>query len=279
MPWKEITDRLDNLPCFVIVDEKRMPPPGMESAYNIYVDAEQAQAELLEAQSKFPDIGLRLVVVGLGFALERPAARVVASAADVKLARSLPGGSDIDWDGASAKWAESAVGNGSPSVPLFGSFGLQQRDPEGVRDLVTPLFLSCADAELVLAQVEQQSGRSAGVLRATSVQEMARMMNKGELSDPGKMRFVAPSASLRFCRAMDEAEEQQQQQAAGATGADGDEEGVREENYAEGDRGLAGDLRDAAAAANQAAARRALTTLFDGDRISRPAQDAGLFPE
>ena len=45
MPWKEITDRLDNLPCFVIVDEKRMPPPGMESAYNIYVDAEQAQAE------------------------------------------------------------------------------------------------------------------------------------------------------------------------------------------------------------------------------------------
>ena len=61
MPWKEITDRPDNLPCFVIVDEKRMPPPGMESAYNIYVDAEQAQAELLEAQSKFPDIGLRLL--------------------------------------------------------------------------------------------------------------------------------------------------------------------------------------------------------------------------
>ena len=216
-------------------------------------------AELLIAQARFPDLDLRLVAVGAGFALERAAATLVSCAADVERARYLPGGDAIDWDGGSASWAESATGNGSPSVPLFGSFGLQQRDPEGIRELVTPLFLSCAEAELVLAQAEQASGQSAGALRATSLQEMGRMMTSGELSDPGKIRFVPPSASVALCKELDAAAE------------------AEEEEYADGDPGLAGELR-AAAAAKQAAAQRALTTLFDGDRSSRGAMDAGLFP-
>ena len=260
MPNSELQERLDGVPCFVVVDESRRPPPGMESDYSIYVDAEQARAELLDAQARFPDLGLRLVAVGAGFALERPAATLVSRAADVERARYLPGGDAIDWDGTSASWTESATGNGSPSVPLFGSFGLQQRDPEGIRELVTPLFLSCADAELVLAQAEQASGQSAGALRATSLQEMARMMTSGELSDPGKIRFVPPSASVGLVKELD------------ALAA------LEEEDYAEGDPGMAGELR-AAAEAKKAAAQRALTVLFDGDRSSRGAMDAGLFPE
>ena len=264
MSSTDIDERLDELPCFVIVDALRQPPPGTEDRYRVHVDAATAEAELADARARHPDLDLRVVAVGMGFGFGRPAAVVTPSAAEVQLAQALPGGDEIDWITGDAA--------DNPTLPIFGCFSLRQLDAED--RLVTPLFLCCDDAELALATAEEATGTPPGPLRSTSVQEMTRMMAAGELSDPQAMKFVPPTSSVRLCARLDA-------ELLSSGGSDETEDETAEDDEAalmERPTWLEDEVKAAAASPDLGEARRALTSLFDGDRRSRGARDAGLFP-
>ena len=69
LPWAELYDALDELPCFVVVDPQRLAyTAGTDDRVCLHVDPANARQELKAAQAQAPGLGLRLEPVGLGFA-------------------------------------------------------------------------------------------------------------------------------------------------------------------------------------------------------------------
>jgi hypothetical protein len=259
LPWAELCSTLDELPCFTVVDGQQLAFTGYKAWTDVrarlHVDAAAAEAELASARSEAPELDLRLQAVGLGYALTRSgggtssggspsAARLFPCEADVEHARRLVGGDEIDWS--------------RDEVPLFFCFQLQRRDEQGGR-LVTPLFLSYADADAAVAAAEAATARAGGSmskpleLRSTSLSTFARRLVEGGVADPLSVRFVPPLASVRLCAAL---------KPLAAT----------MEGTMEGSAGLP--------PPTDSIARQALTVLFDGTRSGASARNAaGLFPD
>lgn len=254
LPWAELCSTLDELPCFTVVDGQQLAFTGYKAWTDVrarlHVDAAAAEAELASARSEAPELDLRLQAVGLGYALSRSgggtssgspsAARLFPCEADVERARRLVGGDEIDWS--------------RDEVPLFFCFQLQRRDEQGGR-LVTPLFLSYADADAAVAAAEAATARAGGSmskpleLSSTSLSIFARRLVEGGVADPLSVRFVPPLASVRLCAAL---------KPLAAT--------------IEGSAGLP--------PPTDSIARQALTVLFDGTRSGASARNAaGLFPD
>ena len=261
LPWAELCSTLDELPCFTVVDGQQLAFTGYKAWTDVrarlHVDAAAAEAELASARSEAPELDLRLQAVGLGYALTRSgggtssgspsAARLFPSEADVEHARRLVGGDEVDWS--------------RDEVPLFFCFQLQRRDEQGGQGgrLVTPLFLSYADAEAAVAAAEAATARAGGSmskpleLRSTSLSTFARRLVEGGVADPLSVRFVPPLASMRLCAAL---------KPLAAT----------REGTMEGSAGLP--------PPTDSIARQALTVLFDGTRSGASARNAaGLFPD
>jgi hypothetical protein len=261
LPWAELCSTLDELPCFTVVDGQQLAFTGYKAWTDVrarlHVDAAAAEAELASARSEAPELDLRLQAVGLGYALTRSgggtssgspsAARLFPCEADVEHARRLVGGDEIDWS--------------RDEVPLFFCFQLQRRDEQGDQGgrLVTPLFLSYADAEAAVAAAEAATARAGGSmskpleLRSTSLSTFARRLVEGGVADPLSVRFVPPLASMRLCAAL---------KPLAAT----------REGTMEGSAGLP--------PPTDSIARQALTVLFDGTRSGASARNAaGLFPD
>jgi len=261
LPWAELCSTLDELPCFTVVDGQQLAFTGYKAWTDVrarlHVDAAAAEAELASARSEAPELDLRLQAVGLGYALTRSgggtssgspsAARLFPCGADVEHARRLFGGDEIDWS--------------RGEVPLFFCFQLQRRDEQGGQGgrLVTPLFLSYADAEAAVAAAEAATARAGGSmskpleLRSTSLSTFARRLVEGGVADPLSVRFVPPLASMRLCAAL---------KPLAAT----------REGTMEGSAGLP--------PPTDSIARQALTVLFDGTRSGASARNAaGLFPD
>ena len=258
LPWAELCSTLDELPCFTVVNGQQQlaftgRKAGTDVRARLHVDAAAAEAELAAARSEAPELNLRLQAVGLGYALTRSgggtpslslsvpsAARLCPCAADVERARHLVGGDEIDWS--------------RDEVPLFFCFQLQRRDEQGGR-LVTPLFLSYADADAAVAAAEAATARAGGTrskpleLRSTSLSTFARRLVEGGVADPSSVRFEPPLASVRLCAAL---------KPLAAT--------------MDGSAGLP--------PPTDSIARQALTVLFDGTRSGASARNAaGLFPD
>ena len=213
MPRSAILSRLDALPCFVVVDAYRVPPPPSEGDDSpltpLYLCCEAAKTALKKARIRHPTLDLSIQPVGLGFAfglcggeksggtsdlsLSEGGTRLVASRREVSAARSLPGGERADWEA---------------SVPLFGCFSLRQVGREGSGregSTVTPLYLSRDDAALAIAEAEAERRRAGGggfeplELRTIPLREMVSNMERGLLNaDPHSFTFVPSRASVAF---------------------------------------------------------------------------------
>ena len=269
LPWVDLCAELDQLPAFVVVDsvtQTAFVPKDEHPRMHVNVDA--ARAELAAARSRAsPGLELRLQPVGLGFALTRSGgapllesgsqytAVLVPSASDVRRARGLAGGDEIDWDR-------------GDEVPLFFCFQLAQRRADR---LVTPLYLCAAEADKALDAAQVAAGADGAdgaislTLRATSLQTIARLIVDGGVRDPTALRFVPSRAAIALAAELVPLQEASTEEAS-------TEEEARHLRSAASAPG--------APAPTEAIARQALTSLLDGSRTSsRQARDAGVFPD
>lgn len=106
---------------------------------------------------------------------------------DVLFARILPGGEDVDWD--------------AGAIPLFGSYSMRRRLTDGQE--VTPLFLSGSDARQAVEEATPTSGEPPE-LRSLSLQQMVNDIVTGKVKNPDAIHFVAPSASVRYLRQIED---------------------------------------------------------------------------
>ena len=189
-----ILDRLDQVPCFVIVDALRLPPPDDSDITSLYLSTSEARVALAAAQERHPSLQLEIQPVGLGFALDSPTACLVPAAMEVARARDLPGSEEIDWD--------------ASTVPLFGCPSLQQLDREG--NVVSPLFFSCDDAAAAIAAAEVAAMARGDesmmelAMRTISLQDMTRRMEQGMSADPADFAFVPAADALRLLATLDQ---------------------------------------------------------------------------
>lgn len=241
LPRATIIERLDRVPCFVVVDMTRAPPPDSDERTLLYLCAAEAEEALISAQQRHPTLKLSLQPVGLGFGLDSATSRLVPATAQVERARTLPGSEQIDWDAA--------------TVPLFGNDRLGQLDRNGA--VVSPLFLSCDDASAAIDSAEvaalARGDESMQTLEmnTVSLQDMVRRMEEGMSVDPSAFAFIPPATSLRLLDSI------------AASGVD---------------PAMDATDGDANSADPEELAREALRATFDGSRPSKPARDTGLFP-
>ena len=201
LPYAELISALDELPAFAIVNAENAPLEFEDEETGrkvslFFVDVATAQAQCARFAAQFPSLGLRLMPVGLGMALQRSRERgdrLVPSEADVAAALQLEGGGAIDWD--------------AGDLPLFGCYQMRLPRRGGGGEPAKPLFLCHADAKAALAAADPSGALE---LVATSLQRMADLMVDGQLDDPRGMLFLPPRASVQYCS---------ERAAAGADGA------------------------------------------------------------
>lgn len=242
MTTSEIIERLDALPCLVVVDGHRKLPPIKDdgaSHTQLHLCVASAMRDLDAARKLNPGLQLSLQPVGLGLALAQPEGVVVVpSDTDLLRARDLPGGEEIEWD---------TLAPPAP-VPLFGCYALKRVAEDGT--VVTPLFLACDDAEAAIAEAQataRANGESTELeLRSTTLESMLQMMSTGQVSDPYAICFVPPRPLKDFLATVEPLE------AVAST-----------EDELLQDPQIAGQI---------------LAAQLDSDRRSRTVRQTGLFP-
>ena len=243
MAISEIIERLDALPCLVVVDGHRHLPSLKDDAASrtqLHLSVASATRDLDAARKRNPGLQLSLQPVGLGLALAQPEGVVVVpSDADLLRARDLPGGDEIEWD---------PLATPVP-VPLFGCYALKRVAEDGT--VVTPLFLACDDAEAAIAEAQataRANGESTELeLRSTTLESMLQMMSTGQVSDPYAISFVPPRRLREFLATIEPLEAV-----------------VSTEDELLQDPKIAGQI---------------LAAQLDSDRRSPTVHQAGLFPE
>ena len=191
--WPRLQAELDQLPCFTCVNSEGAPLgyelDGKPLAI-FFADVERAQQELEMAQGKYPELGLRLMGVGLG---DVHARRAVGTAMLVPAAEALAGAGD-DWN--------------SETLPLYTCLRMSSGHPDGSNR--TPLFMNPKDAQASLDRALEMASQGQALgeaqkaqlsLVCTSLDAAVDMVLSGREKDAceaGRFSFVAPRDSLLF---------------------------------------------------------------------------------
>jgi len=148
---------LDEVPVFTCAN-RQGDPLGYERDGKplaiFFADAARAKQELEIANGKFPELGLRVIGVGLGEAYKRTRE---GSALLVASAEALAGAGD-DWDDA--------------QLPLYTCLTLSQEQPDGTA--ATPLFLCPNDARTSLENAIS-AAKAAGPLSSQMLEALQLM--------------------------------------------------------------------------------------------------------
>lgn len=200
--WPALEKHLNTLPVFTCVNNEA-EPLGYErdgKPLAIYfADVERAQQELSTMGAKFPQLGLRLIGVGLGAVFRQ---HMEGSALLVPSQAALAGTGDEEWT--------------SETLPLYTCLSLSSQVAEYTAlDLpvgapTTPLFLDPGDAQASL-EAAREAAKARGMpeqqlaqlqLMCTSLPQAVEIVLSGREADTcgDRFQFVAPRRSLAFLR-------------------------------------------------------------------------------
>ena len=155
-----------------------------------FADIARAQQELEMAEEKYPELGLRIMGVGLG---DVHARRAMGTALLVPAAEALAGAGD-EWN--------------SETLPLYTCLRMSSGHPDG--STRTPLFMDPKDAQASLdkalgtasqGQALSEARKAQLSLVCTSLDQAVDMVLSGREKDAceaGRFSFVAPRSSLLF---------------------------------------------------------------------------------
>jgi len=207
--WPALRSLLDQLPCFTCVNSNG-DPLGYERegrALSIFfVDVARAEQELEGATAKWPELGLRLLSVGLGDAYERSCrGDAVVVPSQTALARA-----GADWDSETLPlftclaMSKPAADSGSPTIPFF-------MDPDDAQANLDAAIGQAAE-RLTEEQLAQLQLVCTPLPRAVDIivsgEEKAFCAKWGTSAE--SFQFVAPSSSVNYLRAaMEELERRQ----------------------------------------------------------------------
>ena len=208
--WTSLKKHLNTLPVFTCVNAEGEPLGYEKDGQPLaiyFADSERAQQELKTMGGQFPELGLRLIGVGLGDVFQQS---TEGTAMLVPSQAALAGAGD-EWD--------------SETLPLYTCLAMTSLAPaasgldypEG--SPTTPLFMCPADAQASL-----ESALAASKANGASEEQLAQLQlvvtglptavdlvvsGKEQETCGDKFQFVAPRTSLYFLR-----EEQQKAQGA-----------------------------------------------------------------
>ena len=191
--WPKLQAELDQLPAFTCVNAEGAPlgyeRDGQPLAI-FFADIARAQQELEMAEEKYPELGLRIMGVGLG---DVHARRAMGTALLVPAAEALAGAGD-EWN--------------SETLPLYTCLRMSSGHPDG--STRTPLFMDPKDAQASLdkalgtasqGQALSEAQKAQLSLVCTSLDQAVDMVLSGREKDAceaGRFSFVAPRSSLLF---------------------------------------------------------------------------------
>eukprot|EP00966_Prymnesium_polylepis_P199626 4626447-Prymnesium_polylepis.1 len=208
--WARLQRELDELPAFTCVNQAGEPlgyeRDGKQLAI-FFADADRAEQELAMANGKFPELGLRIIGVGLGETYRRCADG---------MALLVPGAAALE--AAGDEWKDDS------QLPLFTCLAMSRpRDGDGPSETETPLFMDPSMAAATLSNTRETAERSAGGELPAEVEAQLQVvctsLDKAiELVLSGKeaetcgdcFGFVPPRRSIEFLQA--------QQRKAGGSG-------------------------------------------------------------
>ena len=167
-----------------------------------FADIDRALEELEKSRSNTPELGLKIVPLGLGDAYrqqQQGKALVIPGTEEVREAQAMQMGAPAD---AAAMLASAGIDN--PVVewerdvlPVFGCAQLLRRRPDGTR--FVPLFMSKADAQkafdAAIAANPERAEADGFEIDCTPLPEMLQMAASQKGVRP---RLIPPSQSVAF---------------------------------------------------------------------------------
>ena len=201
--WAALKKELDSIPVFTCVNEAS-EPLGYERDGELlaifFAGVDRAQQELETTSANYPELGLRLLGVGLGDAFERtqrgnalivPASNAILAAGD-------------DW-------------GSDGQLPLYTCLSMSKPRSDG--SPATPLFMCPDDAQASLTQAQEAAKARSGAtglspaqieqlqLVCTSLPQAIDMVLTGREKEVcgDRFQFVASSQSIDYLRSLTQA--------------------------------------------------------------------------
>jgi hypothetical protein len=197
--WEKLQRHLDELPAFTCVNENSEPLGYERDGRPIaifFADVDRAEQELTLSREKFPDLGLRLMSVGLGDVFRR----TVEGEALLVPSQTALAAAGEDWN--------------SETLPLYVCLAMSKPATDGSGEQTTPFFMEPADAQASLdaaIKATEQSGGLSQEMRAqlqlsvtslnTAVDLVLAGKEKETCGDDGGFQFVAPRRSAAYLQA------------------------------------------------------------------------------
>ena len=198
--WPPLQAHLDELPAFTCVNAEGEPlgyeRDGKPLAV-FFADIDEAEQQLEMARTQYPQLGLRLMGVGIGDVFQRT---IEGRAVLVPSSAALAAAGD-DWD--------------SSDMPLYACLLMSKPSRDGSGKQVTPFFMDPAGAqsnlEGAVAIIERESGapitedqRTQLQLVCTSLRKAVELVLDGrekETCGDDRFEFIPPSRSVSYLQA------------------------------------------------------------------------------